>query len=59
MEKYKTQKCQSNPKVGKKKPGGITLPDLRQYYKAIVIKTTWFWHKKQTYGSTEWNRVQK
>ena len=44
---------------GKKKSGGITLPDLRQYYKAIAIKTTWFWHKRQTYGSMEWNRVQK
>jgi len=47
------------PRREKKKSGGITLPDLRQYYKAIAIKTTWFWHIKQTYGSMEWNRVQK
>jgi hypothetical protein len=42
--------------LNNKRTQRITIPDLKLYYRAIIVKTAWYWYSDRQVE--KWNRIE-
>jgi hypothetical protein len=43
--------------LNNKRTEGISIPDFKAYYRAILIKTTWYYYRNRQVD--EWSQIEK
>ena len=56
MWKNKNDRIEKTIINNKRTVQGITIPNLKLYNKAIVIKTAWYWYRDRQVN--QWNRTE-
>jgi hypothetical protein len=56
MEKQRTQNSPKTILYNKITSGVIAILDFNLYYRAVVIKITWYWHKVKQVD--EWHQIE-